>query len=210
MAMLKRHFRGSTALFLMIVVGSVAFVMLPANADNSTANPVFTVGNTPLPVTGTVAIGNGPLAVTGNVSISNTPHVLVSKFQSAPYQFIVYGGFDDTGSYSTLSYTIPAGKTMEVQYVTCNANLVSTTNSPLRIELHARSTQPLFDLMDLQVRQLGGTYQQYHVSQPMHAYIGLSSGATSESTVTLQAYVFNNLKAIPGYIECYVAGELFW
>jgi hypothetical protein len=108
------------ALLALTALGTM-LVGTPAQAGSTNTNPVVTIGNVPLPVTGSVSIGssNTVLPITGTVSISGTPTVTVSNLPTrTPYHFRVSGGFDGNGTTGdNISHTIPAGKTFEMGYV---------------------------------------------------------------------------------------------
>jgi hypothetical protein len=196
-----------------LALSAMVAILAGVNATPTQAGPVVTgtvnIGNTPLPVVGTIDIGgsNATLPVSGTVAISNSPTVQVANLPSrVPYNFRLSGGFDTNGviSGNETSFTIPAGKIFEMQHVACEANIENETESPLILSLTTGSIPDQVFLVSLQVPQLGGYKRSYWVTQETHAFLGPVSNRSFGNTVNLHASVWDHF----GFADCYVSGEL--
>jgi len=207
------------AVLCALVAGTVVLVpyqLLSAQGQsgNAAKGPTTTIANVPLPVT----ITNAPLPVSGQVTVSGTPTVAISgtptvaitgtptvKVSSTrvPYQFRLHGGWDGNGPVGDdITHTIPAGTTLEIEYLSCWANLPYQSDNPLILSLRMGT----LGLVRLQVPQLGGYNRAYFVSQPVKAFMGLNSALSTGRTVTLAADVHDSGW---GSVDCYVSGELY-
>ena len=161
--------------------------------------PVNIVSPLPLPITGSTSV-SGTVAVTQ----SGTWDVRITG--RTPYHFRVNGSFD--GSSGTtgaeVSHTLPAGKTFEMQHVSCSANIAHETGNPLVLVLLSGAIPNQVTLASLQVPQLGGYKRAYFVTQATHAYLGPVPNQSFGNTITVSAGVWDGA----GFVDCYVAGEL--
>ncbi len=194
----------------------VPFSLISAQGQsgNAAKGPTTTIANVPLPVT----ITNDPLPVSGQVTVSGTPTVSISGTPTVaisgtptvkvapariPYQFRLYGGWHNgLPQGDELSHTIPAGTSLEIQYLSCWANLPYQSSNPLILVLKMGT----LGLVQLQVPQLGGYNRAYFVTQPVKVLMGETSAISTGRTVALAASVWGSDS---GAVDCYVSGELY-
>jgi hypothetical protein len=176
----------------------------PVVVTNTGANPVpvagtVTVANTPATqaVSGSVAVNNLPAVqnVAGSVSVSNLPavqSVAVANSDPAPFQVEAFGRLDT--EFPSVSFQVPAGQRLLVDYVSVSISAYNGTVDP-SVTISGRHNGQLaryFELLDSAPASYGTSYGTQHVVR-MSFDAGSTVGLSVHRTSGVDGLVFFNV-----------------